>query len=62
MIVICKKWHVAKRVLERMRQVTNIPAIEYLLNEENTPLPDLGGIQKTLANERAQACVDAHVV
>lgn len=48
MIVICKKWHVAKRVLERMRQVTNIPAIEYLFNEETTPLPDLGGIQKTL--------------
>ena len=48
LIVICKKWHVAKRVLERMRQVTNIPAIEYLFNEENTPLPDLGGIQKTL--------------
>jgi hypothetical protein len=48
LIVICKKWHVAKRVLERMRQVTNIPAIEYLFNEENTPLPNLGGIQKTL--------------
>ena len=48
MIVICKKWHVAKRVLERMRQVTNIPAIEYLFNEETTPLPDLDGIQKTL--------------
>lgn len=48
MIVICKKWHVAKRVLERIRQVTNVPAIEYLFNEEDTPLPDLGGIQKTL--------------
>ncbi len=48
MIVICKKWHVAKRVLERIRQVTNVPAIEYLFNEESTPLPDLGGIQKTL--------------
>ncbi|MDG1471091.1 MAG: DUF5928 domain-containing protein [Ascidiaceihabitans sp.] len=48
MIVICKKWHVAKRVVERIRQVTNVPAIEYLFNEEDTPLPDLGGIQKTL--------------
>ncbi|MEC7963682.1 MAG: DUF5928 domain-containing protein, partial [Pseudomonadota bacterium] len=26
----------------------NIPAIEYLFNEEGTPLPDLGGIQKTI--------------
>ncbi|WP_298840185.1 DUF5928 domain-containing protein [uncultured Roseobacter sp.] len=48
MIIICKKWHVAKRVLDRMRQVTNIPAVEYLFNEEDTPLPDLGGIQATL--------------
>ncbi len=48
MIIVCKKWHVAKRLLERIRQVTNIPAIEYLFNEENTDLPDLGGIQSTL--------------
>ena len=48
LIVVCKKWHVAKRVLERIRQVTNVPSIEYLFNEEATPLPDLGGIQKTL--------------
>ena len=48
MIVVCKKWHVAKRLLERIRQVTNVPAIDYLFNEEDTPLPDLGGIQSTL--------------
>ncbi len=49
MIVICKKWHVAKRMLEQMRQVTNVPAIEYLFNEEHTDLPDLGGIQSSLS-------------
>lgn len=48
LIVVCKKWHVAKRLLDRIRQVTNVPAIEYLFNEEDTPLPDLGGIQKTI--------------
>jgi len=48
LIVVCKKWHVAKRVLDRIRQVSNVPAIEYLFNEEDTPLPDLGGIQNTL--------------
>lgn len=48
MIVACKKWHVAKRLVDRIRQVTNLPAIEYLFNEESTPLPDLGGIQSTL--------------
>ena len=48
LIIVCKKWHVAKRVLERIRQVTNVPAIEYLFNEEDTDLPDLGGIQSSL--------------
>ena len=48
LIVVCKKWHVAKRVLDRIRQLTNLPAIEYLFNEEHTPLPDLGGLENTL--------------
>ena len=48
LIVVCKKWHVAKRVLERMKQVTNVPAVEYIFNEENAYLPDLGGIQSSL--------------
>jgi hypothetical protein len=49
MIVSCKKWHVGKRLMERVRQVTNTPTIDYLFNEEETALPDLGGIQTTLA-------------
>jgi hypothetical protein len=48
LIVICKKWHVAKRLLEQIRQVTNVPAVEYVFNEENADLPDLGGIQTSL--------------
>ncbi len=48
MMVTCKKWHVAKRLVERVRQVTNLPALDYLFNEASTPLPDLGGIQSTL--------------
>ena len=49
LIVISKKWHVAKRLLAFIRQKTNIPAIEYMFNEEDTALPDMGGIQNTLA-------------
>jgi Family of unknown function (DUF5928)/Core-2/I-Branching enzyme len=49
MIITCKKWHVAKRLLHQIRQVTNVPAVEYVFDEEVTALPDLGGIQKTLA-------------
>ena len=48
MIIVCKKWHVAKRLLESIHQETGLPTIAYLFNEEGTPLPDLGGIQATL--------------
>ena len=48
MIITCKKWHVAKRLLHQIRQVTNVPAVDFLFDEENTVLPDLGGIQSTL--------------
>ena len=48
MLLVCKKWHVAKRILPRIRQVTGLACIEYLFNEESTPLPDLGGIQATI--------------
>ena len=48
LIVVCKKWHVAKRVLGRIRQNTNVPAIEFVFNEEDAQLPALGGIEKTL--------------
>lgn len=48
LIVLCKKWHVAKRLIHHIREKTDIPAVDYLFNEESTPLPDLGGIQSTL--------------
>ncbi|WP_116085822.1 DUF5928 domain-containing protein [Tropicimonas sp. IMCC34011] len=48
LIVVCKKWHVAKRLMARIKQVTAVPGIDYLFNEEDSDLPDLGGIQSTL--------------
>ncbi|RUS59913.1 glycosyl transferase [Pseudorhodobacter sp. E13] len=48
LMVICKKWHVAKRLAQRIRDVTGLPTVDYLFNEASTPLPDLGGIQSTL--------------
>ena len=48
LMVVCKKWDIAKRLVERMRVVTGVPAIGYLFNEAATPLPDLGGIQSSL--------------
>ena len=48
MLVTCKKWHVAKRLVDRVRGLTQIPAVDYLFNEAATALPDLGGIQTSL--------------
>lgn len=47
-IVLCKKWHVAKRLVEQIRQTVSLPVIEYLFNE-NGGLPSLGGIESSLA-------------
>ena len=49
MMIACKKWHVAKRLAAAIRHHTNIPAVEYLFNEEDTALPDLGGIETSLS-------------
>ncbi|WP_037312961.1 DUF5928 domain-containing protein [Ruegeria halocynthiae] len=47
-LVVCKKWHVAKRLVDQIVSETDIPCVEYLFNEEETALPDLGGIETTL--------------
>ena len=44
-VVVCKKWHVAKRLVAQIHEVTGIPCLEYLFNEESCTLPDLGGIE-----------------
>ena len=48
MMVTCKKWHVAKRLVDRVRTVTNTPAMDYIFNEQSAAIPDLGGVQSTL--------------
>jgi hypothetical protein len=48
LMITCKKWHVAKRLVDKVHSHTNIPAVNYLFDEEATPLPYLGGIQSTL--------------
>lgn len=48
LIIVSKKWHVAKRLLHKIGQVTDLATIEYLFDEESCPMPDLGGIQTRL--------------
>ncbi len=47
-LIACKKWHVAKRLVDQIMSETDIPCVEYLFNEQDSPLPDLGGIETTL--------------
>ena len=50
LIVACKKWHVAKRLIDAINQNASIPTVAYLFNEESTPLPDLGGFRRHWVN------------
>lgn len=48
-LIVAKKWHVAKRLTARIRGLTAIPAVDYLFNEQEAGLPDMGGIATTVA-------------
>lgn len=49
LMLACKKWHVGKRVAGRIAEAAGIPCAGYLFNEEAADLPDLGGIETSLA-------------
>ena len=49
LMVVAKKWHVAKRLTAAIRRHTDIPAVDYLFNEREAGLPDLGGVETTVA-------------
>lgn len=48
LILVCKKWHVAKRFVDSAERVSGTMGFAYLFDEEGTPLPDLGGIESSL--------------
>ncbi|WGH79844.1 DUF5928 domain-containing protein [Jannaschia ovalis] len=47
-VLVCKKYHVAKRLAQSLRDHQVIPTLDYLFDEEATPMPALGGIESTL--------------
>jgi Family of unknown function (DUF5928)/Core-2/I-Branching enzyme len=49
LLVACKKWHVAKRLADRVQAAIGLPTLHYLFDEEATDLPDLGGLETTIA-------------
>jgi len=48
LVLVCKKWDVAKRLLGAIKRQTNIPGVEYLFDEMEAGLPHLGGIEDSL--------------
>lgn len=47
-IVVAKKWHVAKRLTAALRAQTDIPAMDYVFNEQQAHLPDMGGVANSV--------------
>ncbi|SDJ29476.1 DUF5928 domain-containing protein [Aliiruegeria lutimaris] len=48
LLVVCKKWHIAKRLIGEVRRQTGLHAVEYLFAEQDAGLPDLGGIETSI--------------
>ncbi|WP_371156648.1 DUF5928 domain-containing protein [Jannaschia sp. 2305UL9-9] len=51
-VLVCKKYHVAKRLAQSLRDHDVLPAVDYLFDEDDTDLPNLGGIETTLAKRQ----------
>ena len=48
LMIVCRKWHVAKRLLSSSAERLKLPGVEYLFDEATCPMPDLGGIERSL--------------
>ncbi|PYE83816.1 DUF5928 domain-containing protein [Pseudoroseicyclus aestuarii] len=46
LIVTCKKWAPARRLVDRLAQHAGVPALGHVFDDEAAPLPDLGGIER----------------
>ena len=51
-LIVAKKWHVAKQLAARIREQTDIPAVDYMFNEHQANLPDLGGIASSVGKRQ----------
>lgn len=51
-LIVAKKWHIAKRLTARIRQVTAIPALDYVFDEQEANLPWLGGVASSLTKRQ----------
>ena len=49
LVIVCKKWHVAKRLLNAIRHETNLHGVEFLFDEKDAGLPHLGGLENAMS-------------
>lgn len=49
-MIVCKKWHVAKRLTDFLLQHFSINSLGYLFDEMNPELDDLGGLRTVRRN------------
>ena len=54
-LVVCKKWPVAKRFVSQFGPHINGPLLEYIFNETDENIPDLGGYYRVKRKNRAIA-------
>ncbi|WP_282602301.1 DUF5928 domain-containing protein [Paracoccus sp. PARArs4] len=47
-VIVAKKWHVAKRLTDAIRRNTEIPAVDYIFNELQANLPEMGGVASSV--------------
>jgi hypothetical protein len=47
-MLVCKKWHVAKRLMHAASERLDLRGVEYLFDEAACVVPHMGGIERTL--------------
>jgi hypothetical protein len=47
-LIFCKKWHVAKRLARKIEEVTDRQVLDFVFDEIDAKLPDLGGIERAI--------------
>ncbi|QBX35619.1 beta-1,6-N-acetylglucosaminyltransferase [Paracoccus liaowanqingii] len=47
-MIVAKKWHIAKRLTAAIRAQTEVPAVDYVFNEQEANLPDMGGVANSV--------------
>ena len=61
-VVVCKKWHVAKRLLEQIGEEVDVASSQFLFHEHDAGLPDLGGTESRLPKRRRHVRSFLHMV